>query len=116
MNAPAKGPAIMPIGPMKRPAIRPIVAPIVPALLPPDFLVARTGKILSRIETRTAATAQIIKTVREMSQLLEKKASSSPTHANGAPGITGTKVPKKPMNSRRPAPAASKMSVIMKLF
>ncbi len=106
----------MPIGPMKSPAIRPSVAPIVPALLPPDFLVASTGKMLSSTETNTAATAQIISTGSEMLQRLEKKARRSPAHASGAPGITGTNVPKKPISSRSPAPTASRMSIIMRLF
>ena len=39
INAPKKGPKIIPNGPIKRPTIRPIVAPQEPAFVPPVFFV-----------------------------------------------------------------------------
>lgn len=67
IKAPTKGPQIIPAGPIKNPTIKPIVEPIVALLLPPAFFVMETGKILSKIETTTATTPVIIKSVREIS-------------------------------------------------
>lgn len=48
MSAPTKGPAMIPQGPMKKPAISPITLPLTPALLPPVFFVPHTGMMKSR--------------------------------------------------------------------
>ena len=61
MNAPTNGPKIIPKGPTKKPIISPIVEPVVAALLPPNFLVIKTGKKLSKTETKTANIPAIIK-------------------------------------------------------
>ena len=61
MNAPTNGPKIIPNGPTKKPTISPIVEPVIAVLLPPNFLVIKTGKILSKTETKTANIPEIIK-------------------------------------------------------
>ena len=76
-------------------------------MLPPNFFVIATGRILSSIDTSTAKTPEIIRPVIEISQYSEKKAASKPPHARGAPGRTGTKVPINPTKRRTPAKIAA---------
>ena len=99
-SAPRNGPAIIPTGPAKNPMISPIVEPIVAALLPPSLSVIMTGRKLSRIETTTATTKVIARHTNEISLIDDKKHSKSPSQARGAPGRTGTKVPRKPKSKR----------------
>lgn len=103
MNAPKKGPAIMPSGPAKIPTIRPIVEPQVPSLLPPDFFVNATGRMLSATETAIITTAVIMSTGIEILEQVENEPTNKPAHARGAPGKTGAKVPIKPTISKMPA-------------
>lgn len=86
--------------------IRPIVEPVVAALLPPNFFVMKTGRKLSKTETKAAKNPEIIKPEIEILQYSEKKAASNPSHAKGAPGNTGTKVPINPTTKRIPATIA----------
>ena len=102
-RAPRKGPAIIPTGPGKNPTMRPIVEPSVAALLPPTLFVINTGRTLSRIETATATAPVMIRHKTEISLCCEKCAAKRPAHARGAPGKTGTKVPRKPSKRRIPA-------------
>ena len=73
MNAPTNGPKIIPRGPTKNPMIRPIVEPVVAALLPPNFFVMKTGRKLSKTETKAANNPEIIKPEIEILQYSEKR-------------------------------------------
>ena len=112
IKAPTNGPQIIPAGPIKNPTIKPIVEPSVALLLPPAFFVMVTGKILSKTDTTTATTPVIISIVREISVYPEKYAKTKPTKANGAPGKTGTNVPKKPIQRKIPQSTQNKISKV----
>lgn len=94
---------MIPKGPVKKTTISPIVEPVIAALLPPNFFVMKTGRKLSITETKTANIPAITNPKIDISQYSEKKARSNPSHAKGAPGKTGTKVPINPISKRIPA-------------
>lgn len=104
------------MGVKKNPAINPTTEPTVPSLLPPLFFVNIEGKMLSKIETATARSPVKIKTQTLIWLNEIQCAKSKPTQASGAPGITGTTVPTKPMSKSKLAIIVKIMSRVIFLF
>ena len=117
-NAPTNGPRIMPNGPNQNPANNPILEPQTTYLLPPNFFVLQTGKILSRTAIISVNNPTTITTVHERRSLIEGAnfKTNKPTHDNGGPGNIGSTEPITPIMRRIIAKAikiGSNMSLLM---